>query len=81
VKYYSDKYVQCPFYKNEQGVQIHCEGFSENNRLHLWFESKEALTAHKKQYCKNGNSHRKCPLYGAINKQYEESGDEEQIWQ
>ena len=71
MKYYSDKYVQCPFYNQEQGVQIHCEGFNETNRIHLWFESKELLVGHKKKFCKNGQMHRECPLYSVIEKQYE----------
>lgn len=72
MKYNTDKNVQCPFYKSEHGMQLHCEGFNENNRIHLWFTSKELLKEQKKKYCKKTNGYSNCPLYPVIEQQYKE---------
>lgn len=70
---YSDKYVACPFYSQENGSKIRCEGFADNNSLQTTFETKELLKAHKRRFCYTLSRHRECPLYAIINKKYEEN--------
>ena len=76
MQHYSDKYVLCPFYTQEDGAKIRCEGFSEGNSLQTSFATKELLKAHKRKYCYCIAKHRQCPLYPIINKKYEEAEDE-----
>lgn len=70
---YVSKYVVCPFYHKEDGVKILCEGFCEaTTSLQSTFRCREDLRLHKKKYCEAMNGFKKCPLYPAINRQYEE---------
>ena len=74
---YSDKYVSCPFYSQESGTKIRCEGFCHDNSLQTTFETKELLKAHKRKYCYTISKHKSCPLYPVINKKYEEEEEED----
>lgn len=69
---YSDKYVLCPFFREEDHAKIRCEGFAKGNSIQVSFENKELLKAHKRRYCYTIAKHRQCPLYPVINKKYEE---------
>ena len=70
---YCDKYVVCPFYSQEAALKLHCEGFDIGNRIHLCFDCKERMKAHKQRFCCDIFNYEKCPLYTVIAKQYEES--------
>lgn len=48
---YSDKYVLCPFFHEEDHAKIRCEGFAKGNSIQVSFENKELLKAHKRRYC------------------------------
>lgn len=72
MKHYCDKYILCPFYKQEDGVRLFCEGIGKGNSIQLSFENKELLKAHKRRYCYTIAKHMQCPLYPAIYRQYEE---------
>lgn len=74
---YSDKYVSCPFYSQESGSKIRCEGFTENNSLQTTFDTKELLKAHKRRFCYAISKHKECPLYPIINQKYKENDDEQ----
>ena len=74
---YSDKYVACPFYSQESGSKIRCEGFAEDNSLQTTFETKELLKAHKRRFCYCISKHREGPLYPIINQKYKENDDEQ----
>lgn len=72
MQHYCDKYVLCPFYKQDDGVRLLCEGIGKGNSIQVSFETKELLKAHKRKFCYCIAKHRQCPLYPAINKKYEE---------
>ena len=74
---YLDKYVACPFYSQESGSKIRCEGFAEDNSLQTTFATKELLKAHKRRFCYCISKHRECPLYPIINEKYKENEDEQ----
>jgi hypothetical protein len=76
MQHYSDKYVLCPFYSQEDNAKIRCEGFAKGNSIQVSFENKELLKAHKRRYCYCIAKHRQCPLYPVINKKYEEEDNE-----
>jgi hypothetical protein len=76
MKNYMDNCTVCPFYTHEKELKIHCEGCCKGSRIHLCFDCKERMKAHKKKYCNNINGYELCPLYPAIEKQYKEDGDE-----
>ena len=73
MKCWIDRYVLCPFYSREEGSvsrKIHCEGYAKGNHIHLCFDSKDAIKAHKKKYCKNDGGYKKCPIFPVIFKKY-----------
>ena len=72
MKGYVDKYAVCPFYSQEQGYKIHCEGFSSVCSLQTSFKSHEKLVQHKVRYCHDMKGYMQCPLYPAIYGQYGE---------
>ena len=67
-----DKYAVCPFYKQEQGCKLYCEGFSKVCSLQTSFKNHDALVAHKKRYCHSMEGYSHCPLYPAIYSKYGE---------
>jgi hypothetical protein len=72
-KSYIDRYIACPYYSREESNvarKIHCEGHTEGTHLHICFDRKELKKQHKKDYCKNENGFKKCPLYPIIEKKY-----------
>ena len=78
MKNYMDNCTVCPFYSQEEGLKLHCEGYCTGTRIHLCFDCKERMKAHKKRYCNNLGGYKMCPLYAVIEKQYKkrEDGDE-----
>lgn len=74
---YSDKYVACPFYSQESGSKIRCEGFADCNSLQTTFDSKDRLKDHKRRYCYAVSKHRECPLYTIIDQKYKEKYHEQ----
>jgi hypothetical protein len=73
---YMDKAVVCPFYILEEKQKIRCEGYCEGTSFHIRFDGKEKKKLHKQKYCKDMKGYENCPLYPAINEQYEEDEDE-----
>lgn len=69
---YISKEVVCPFYKQEEGVKIRCEGFSRSCSLQTSFCNKEKLLNHKGRFCNSMEGYTRCPLYPAIYRQYDE---------
>lgn len=72
MKYYVDNNTVCPFYCQQEPLRLHCDGFSEGNKIHLQFDCKVTLKAHKSRYCNNIASYKNCPLYRLIDKHYQE---------
>jgi hypothetical protein len=75
---YMDKSVVCPFYSQEEALKIHCEGYNIGTRLHLCFDCKERMKAHKARYCNDIKGYQSCPLNPVIMAQYEEEGDDDE---
>jgi hypothetical protein len=78
MKNYMDNCIVCPFYSHEDKLKLHCEGYCKGTRLHLLFDCKERMKAHKKRFCDNINGYMNCPLYPVIEKQYKKKGDEDE---
>jgi hypothetical protein len=72
MKVYQSNYVKCPFYHQENGPKIKCEGFCKSCTIQITFDRKESLQMHREIYCENFDGYPKCPLFPVINKQYEE---------
>ena len=68
---YQSKYVVCPFYHQESGLRIQCEGFCKSCSLQITFENKEDMLCHRKNFCESFERHSKCPLFPVISRQYE----------
>lgn len=76
--FYIDKYIECPFYSREESSvsrKIHCEGYKDGTHFHICFDSKELKKQHKKDFCKNENGYKKCPIYPVIKHKYVEGRD------
>lgn len=69
---YESPHTVCPFYKQEKGFKIRCEGFSKNCSLQTSFCNKDRLLMHKERYCNSIEGYMDCPLYPAIYGQYGE---------
>jgi hypothetical protein len=69
---YVAKEVVCPFYKQEDGAKIRCEGFSKSCSIQTTFCNRDNLVMHKGRYCNEMEGYTKCPLYPAIYGQYDE---------
>ena len=67
---YVSKEVVCPFYKQEEGLKLRCEGFCNSCSLQISFTRKELLQLHKERHCNSFKGYPKCPLFPAINRQY-----------
>ena len=68
--YVSNKTV-CPFYRFESRKSVYCEGFAPSCGLCVAFADPERMALHKKSYCDSLGDYSACPLYSAINRQYE----------
>ena len=69
---YNSKEVICPFYHGEEGLKLHCEGFCPSCTLQISFTQRSILRMHKQTHCNSFKGYPQCPLYPAINGQYEE---------
>ena len=67
---YVSKEVVCPFYRQEKGLQLHCEGFDPSCSLQVTFAHRNGMVSHKRRHC-NTFDYPDCPIYPAINAQYE----------
>ena len=68
---YVSKEVICPFYKQEDKLQISCEGFCPSCTLQIHFTRRDVMHMHKEKHCNSFKGYPECPLFPAINEQYE----------
>lgn len=47
-----DYLVQCPYYKEDEGQAVHCEGVEDGSRLRLGFAARKRKQAYMEQYCR-----------------------------
>lgn len=66
---WSDAYVQCPFYLDDTGRSIFCEGVEPKTRLHLGFQD----AGQKKDYLRGrcAKDYKGCMLYRMLMLNYE----------
>lgn len=62
--------VKCPFFRGHTHLEIGCEGITAQTNLRLLFTDKSTLLRHEEIFC--CEHYKKCELYEAIIKQYEE---------
>ncbi len=63
MKHYSSTAVVCPFYKQEQAMKIHCDGFNKYNTIQVSFKDEDYKREHRERCCLNINNYRNCPVY------------------
>ena len=68
---YTSKEVICPFYKQEDGLKLRCEGFCPSSSLQISFSRRDVMHMHKDRHCNSFSGYPECPLFPVINKQYE----------
>ena len=61
--------VWCPFYREDSGKSIFCEGITDESFLRLTFVSARAKRQQMEIFCRTKHCE-KCELYGAINARY-----------
>ena len=61
--------VWCPFYREDSGRSIYCEGITDESFLRLTFASGRAKRQQMEIFCRTKNCG-KCELYTAINARY-----------
>lgn len=71
LKHYVSKEVVCPFYRQEDGLRLYCEGFDPCCSLQVSFSGRDVMRSHKHRHCNSFRGYPECPLYPAINGQYE----------
>lgn len=76
MKHYQSSVIVCPFYNQETALKIYCDGINTHCSTQVSFVEKLHKESHEKQFCKELHKYNSCPIYQAINKQYEENEDE-----
>lgn len=67
--------VICPFYRNEDGVSLYCEGVTEENMTTLsLFSSRAAKERQKEKWCLTFQ-YGLCPIAAAVQKKYENDAE------
>lgn len=64
--------VWCPFYREDSGRNIYCEGITDESGLRLTFSSLRKKQQQMDIFCRTRNCE-KCELYGAIHARYEDA--------
>lgn len=67
--YIEDENVLCPFYMRESVLNVKCEGLCGQHTINA-FASKKQKIEYKYDFCQS--CYQGCPLYIALEKQYEE---------
>lgn len=61
--------VWCPFYREDGGRSIYCEGITDESFLRLTFTTVRAKEQQMEIFCRTKNC-AKCELYAAVNARY-----------
>lgn len=72
MKRYMSSEVICPFYHNEDGCSIYCEGIAEDGTTHSIFPSGECKQRHKERFCLT-YSYGGCPVAKFADEKYREN--------
>ena len=65
-----DQKTVCPFYTQQEGYRVYCEGFAKGNSMQVCFRNAALMKKHKDSFCNNIDNYQKCPLYPVIEKKY-----------
>lgn len=68
-KYRDDYLVQCPYYREEAPLNLHCEGVVDSSYLQMGFSSRKLMHAYKEQFCRG--CWKKCLVAGMLNRKYD----------
>ena len=72
MKYFMSSKAVCPFYKQEQPIKIHCEGFGWGSTILLRFKDEERKKFYTSKHCYSLENYKKCPIYKAVESCYVE---------
>lgn len=64
-----DALAACPYYKEDGGQVVRCEGPYHRSGLHLSFANRYQLSGHKRKYCQRDWA--ACPIAGLLNRKYD----------
>lgn len=71
MKRYMSSEVICPYYHNEDGASLYCEGATDDGTAHSIFRSGECKNRHKERYCLT-YEYGGCPVARAAEEKYRE---------
>lgn len=67
---YKDADVQCPFYKEQTGRTISCEGVTDDSIIKQYYWSPKSKDIQMDVFCKK--NYKNCEVYRMLEKKYEE---------
>lgn len=67
---YGEVDIKCPFFKKIEPTSMRCEGLIDNTVIHTQFQSAVKRELYQTLYC--SRSYKRCRLYKALEKRYEE---------
>lgn len=67
--YTEDALAQCPYYREDGGQTVRCEGLCARSSLRLSFGNRYELRTHKEKYCHQ--DWKGCPIAGMLNRKYD----------
>lgn len=62
--------VKCPYYKDDKGQKLICEGIDKGCNMHFQYEKSEQKKHRMRKYCTS--DFRKCGLYQVLEKNYQD---------
>lgn len=72
---YAAKFVQCPYYHNNDANKIVCEGLGEGNTIQLVYESQVKRKQYMKEVCNDIFACRDCLIHMMLDQKYEEDAN------
>lgn len=69
-----DYFVQCPFYKKHDSINIRCEGVTKSSRIILQFDLKRKKDMYMSKKCRQKNDYKQCMIYQMLEKKYDKEG-------
>ena len=61
--------VQCPYYRDQDGQKLRCEGVGPGTVIHLAFASKQEMRDYRVEFCEG--CWKKCMIADALNRKYD----------
>ena len=67
-KFKEDYLVQCPYYREDEGQAVHCEGVEAHSRLRLGFSERQRKREYMERFCRE--DWKGCLLTQMLNRKY-----------